>query len=223
MIYLLEDDENIRKLIRFALEEEGYQVSEASAPEGFFAALSSQLPELILLDIMLPGEDGLSILRKIKADPITASIPVILVTALTGDKNTAKGLYSGADDYLTKPFSILELTARVHAVLRRFQTDPSVSHVFTPGNLYVDTSRHIIRYGDTDIILSLKEYYVLVLLLEAQGRVCTREMLLEKIWGADYGESRTLDVHIRRLRIKLESSGVRITTVKGIGYKLEEI
>ena len=185
--------------------------------------MEEELPELVLLDIMLPGEDGLSILKKIRRDQKTESLPVIMLTARDSEYDRANGLDMGADDYISKPFGIVELTSRLRAVLRRSHRKEEEAKVYEVGKLYVDPGRHIIRVDDKDIELSYKEYCLLITLLEAEGRVVPREELLSRVWGEYYGESRTLDVHIRKLRVKLgDKAGKYIKTVKGIGYKLEK-
>lgn len=223
MIYILEDDDNIRKLVSYALEREGYEVKGFAEPKSFHKAMEEELPELVLLDIMLPGEDGLSILKKIRRDQKTESLPVIMLTARDSEYDRANGLDMGADDYISKPFGIVELTSRLRAVLRRSHRREEEAKVYEVGKLYVDPGRHIIRVDDKDIELSYKEYCLLITLLEAEGRVVPREELLSRVWGEYYGESRTLDVHIRKLRVKLgDKAGKYIKTVKGIGYKLEK-
>ena len=224
MIYLLEDDANIRTLVRVALEKDGFRVREFEEAGAFREALAEQLPDLVLMDIMLPGEDGISVLRNMRESKATRLVPVIFLTALDSEQNKATGLDLGADDYITKPFSIIELRSRVRALLRRsslmqFGSSPEI---LDSGVLHVDTGRHLVRVGDETIPLSLKEYQLLVMLMKAEGRVCPRGDLLADIWGESYGESRTLDVHIRRIRSKLGAAGAYIQTVKGVGYKLEK-
>lgn len=222
MIYVLEDDDNIRKLICYALEREGYEVMGFGTPEMFHAQMGKVLPELVLLDIMLPGEDGLSILDGIRKNPATGKLPVIMLTARSSEIDKATGLDRGADDYIAKPFGVLEMTSRVRAVLRRAGDDMSRPKIFSVGKLYVDPSRHIIQVSGKDVDLSYKEYRLLLELLEAGGKVVSRAGLLARVWGEFYGESRTLDVHISKLREKLgKEAGAYIQTVKGIGYKLD--
>ena len=223
LIYILEDDDNIRKLVSYALEREGYEVQGFGEPKSFHKAMDQQIPALVLLDIMLPEEDGLTILKKIRKNRTTENLPVIMLTARDSEYDKANGLDMGADDYISKPFGIVELTSRLRAVLRRSRRRGEESEIYEVGKLYVDPGRHIIRVDDEDVELSYKEYCLLITLLEAEGRVVPREELLSRVWGEYYGESRTLDVHIRKLRVKLgDKAGGYIKTVKGIGYKLEK-
>lgn len=219
MIYLVEDDDNIRKLVCYALSREGFEVQGYSAPKEFWQGMETGLPKLILLDIMLPEEDGLSILQKLKGCQETASIPVIMLTAKGSEFDKVTGLNMGADDYVAKPFGTMELIARVQAVLRRsWKTQDK--RVYEIGELYVAPAKHIITVSGKAVSLSYKEYLLLLTLLEAEGDVVERDKLLTRVWGEYYTESRTLDVHIRKLRMKLGDAGGMIQTVKGIGYKL---
>lgn len=219
MIYFIEDDANIRKLVCYALEKEGYAVKGYGLPSEFWQDLKSEKPELILLDIMLPEEDGLSILEKLQADENTKNIPVVMITAKGSEFDKVTGLDMGADDYIAKPFGMTELISRVRAILRRYEkTNPSKE--FKIGDLYVNPGKHIIKVCGKDITLSFKEYSLLIVLLEADGNVVSRDTLLKSVWGEFYDESRTLDVHIRKLRVKLGTAGELIKTVKNIGYKL---
>lgn len=219
MIYLVEDDDNIRKLVCYALTKEGFDVQGYDSPKQFWQGMSQELPELILLDIMLPEEDGLSVLNQLKSHGKTERIPVIMLTAKSSEFDKVTGLDLGADDYVSKPFGTMELMSRVRAVLRRFEKT-NVQRSYTLGALYVDPQKHIITVSGEEIPLSYKEYLLLLVLLEAEGNVVTRSKLLASVWGEYYTESRTLDVHIRKLRIKLGDAGKMIQTVKGIGYKL---
>ena len=190
-------------------------------PSEFWKEIQEEIPELILLDIMLPEEDGISILKKLREDKKYQDIPVIMITAKTSEFDKVTGLDMGADDYITKPFGMTELASRVNAVLRRYKKTQVVNtKEFVLGNLYVNPEKHIIKLNGEDLVLSFKEYSLLLILLEADGKVVSREELLTKVWGEFYEESRTLDVHIRKLRVKLENSDVKIETVKNIGYKL---
>ena len=219
MIYFIEDDANIRKLVCYALEKEGYTVKGYGLPSEFWQGLKSEKPELILLDIMLPEEDGLSILEKLQADENTKNIPVVMITARGSEFDKVTGLDMGADDYIAKPFGMTELISRVRAILRRYEkTNPSKE--FKIGDLYVNPGKHIIKVCGKDIKLSFKEYSLLIALLEADGNVVSRDTLLRSVWGEFYDESRTLDVHIRKLRVKLRTAGELIKTIKNIGYKL---
>ena len=221
MIYFLEDDASIQKLVCYALAKEGYEIKGMSLPSEFWKEIREEIPELILLDIMLPEEDGISILKKLREDKKYQDIPVIMITAKTSEFDKVTGLDMGADDYITKPFGMTELASRVNAVLRRYKKTQVVNtKEFVLGNLYVNPEKHIIKLNDEDLVLSFKEYSLLLILLEADGKVVSREELLTKVWGEFYEESRTLDVHIRKLRVKLENSDVKIETVKNIGYKI---
>lgn len=219
MIYLVEDDDNIRKLVCYALSKEGFEVQGYAFPKEFWQGMDSGLPELILLDIMLPEEDGLSILNKLKKSARTEQIPVIMLTAKGSEFDKVTGLDMGADDYVTKPFGTMELISRVRAVLRRFERTRE-QKIYEIGELHVEPAKHIITVSGKEVSLSYKEYLLLLVLLEAEGDVVGRDRLLTSVWGEYYTESRTLDVHIRKLRIKLGDAGRMIQTVKGIGYKL---
>ena len=218
-IYFVEDDDNIRKLVCYALSREGYEIQGFLLPSEFYYAYEKSKPDLIMLDIMLPEEDGLSILKKIRNDD--EYIPVIMLTAKDSEFDKVTGLDMGADDYLAKPFGMTELTSRVRALLRRCRMNISkVSDSYKIGGLFADLEKHIIRVENEEISLSYKEFSILKILLKADGNVVTREELFTKVWGEYYGESRTLDVHIRNLRNKLKSAGKYIRTVKNIGYKI---
>lgn len=221
MIYFLEDDANIQKLVCYALGKEGLEIKGFSLPSDFWQEIRNEKPSLVLLDIMLPEEDGLSVLKKLQDSESYKNIPVIMLTAKGSEFDKVTGLDMGADDYIAKPFGMTELVSRVRAVLRRYNKATAAhSKEYTVGKLYVNPEKHIIKIADEEVILSYKEYSLLMVLLEAEGSVVKREDLLTKVWGEFYTESRTLDVHIRKLRIKLENSGVMIQTVKNIGYKL---
>ncbi|MDY3927811.1 MAG: response regulator transcription factor [Clostridia bacterium] len=219
MIYLVEDDDNIRKLVSYALTKEGYEVKGFEQPHSFWEELKTNLPELIILDIMLPEEDGLSILKKIRKNERTEDLPVIMLTAKDSEFDKVTGLDSGADDYISKPFGMTELISRVKALLRRVYKNTEKT-IYSLDSLYVDPQKHIIKVSGQEIALSYKEYSLLMVLLSAKGNVVSRDELLNKVWGEYYSESRTLDVHIRKLRIKLGSAGKLIQTVKNIGYKI---
>lgn len=220
MIYILEDDDNIRKLVSYALEREGFDVCGFDAPHDLRDALSTSVPQLFLLDIMLPGEDGLSILKSLRKNPVTANIPVIMLTAKGSEFDKVTGLDMGADDYIAKPFGMTELISRVRAVLRRYEKTAPREKVYQIGSLYVNPAKHIIEVSGKNVELSYKEYSLLTVLLEADGNVVERETLLARVWGEYYTESRTLDVHIRKLRVKLGEAGELIKTIKNIGYKI---
>lgn len=219
MIYLTEDDDNIRKLVSYALSKEGFEIKGYSTPKEFWKGLELRKPDLILLDIMLPEEDGLSMLGKLKNNAETEQIPVIMLTAKGSEFDKVTGLDMGADDYVSKPFGMMELISRVRAVLRRFDKNHK-KNVFELGELYIDDAKHIISVSGKEVSLSYKEYLLLMVLVEAEGNVVDRNTLLTKVWGEYYTESRTLDVHIRKLRVKLGNAGNMIQTVKNIGYKL---
>ncbi len=218
-IYVLEDDDNIRKLVCYALTKEGYCVKGFPLPSEFYTAYEEQKPDLILLDIMLPEEDGISILKKIRHED--EDIYVIMMTAKDSEIDKVTGLDSGADDYIAKPFGVTELVSRVRAVLRRSRKKYSAEErAYHIGELFVNPERHIVEVNGKTVSLSYKEYHLLTVLLEADGKVLTREELFAKVWGEFYGESRTLDVHIRNLRMKLGTAGKYIRTVKNIGYQI---
>ena len=220
MIYLVEDDDNIRKLVSYALCKEGYAVKDFAAPFEFWQEIEKEEPLLIMLDIMLPQEDGLSILKRIRESKRTENIPVIMLTAKDSEFDKVTGLDMGADDYISKPFGMTELISRVKAVLRRAGRKDDKEEIYIIDSLYVNPKKHIIKVGGEEINLSYKEYMLLNVLLEANGDVVSRDALLGKVWGEYYEESRTLDVHIRKLRVKLKSAGGLIKTVKNVGYKI---
>ena len=221
MIYLLEDDDSIRKLVIYGLESQGYEAEGFEAPSAFWKAMNNRMPELILLDIMLPEEDGLSILQKLRSASATKKLPVIMLTAKNTEYDRVIGLDNGADDFISKPFGMMELVARVRAVLRR--TEPSTTSTeYQIGPLYVSPERHIVKVNGKDITLTYKEFEILCLMLENEGVVLTRSVLMDRIWGCEFErENRTLDVHIRTLRDKLGEAGSYIETVRGVGYKIE--
>lgn len=222
MIYLVEDDVNIREMESYALRNSGFEVMEFSESGSFWQACKKDLPELILLDIMLPNEDGISILKRLRADTETHLIPVILVTAKTTELDKVKGLDLGADDYITKPFGIMELVSRVKALMRRTTTD-SASPVLQYEGIELCEEKRTVTAGGIICTLTYKEFELLKLLLINHGIVLSREKLMDKIWGFDYeGESRTVDMHIKTLRQKLGSYGELIQTVRNIGYKIDQ-
>ncbi len=221
MVYILEDDKNIRKMLSYALAREGYDTEGFEEADAFYAAMGERHPQLILLDIMLPGEDGFTVLNRLKSAAATKDIPVIVLTAKNSEIDKLNGLDGGADDYVTKPFGVAELMARIRAVLRRCEVR-FPQKTFTVRALHIDDEKHIVTVEGEQVALSKKEYDLLLMLVGAGGGVCTREELLEAVWGENYGESRTLDVHIRRLRKKLFSMGACIVTVKGVGYRFAE-
>ncbi len=221
MIYCIEDDDNIRELMLYTLKTMGFEVTGVASGEEFWSELDSELPSLIVLDIMLPGEDGISILRTLKADHTTAEIPVIMATAKGTEYDKVKGLDLGADDYLVKPFGMMEMVSRIKAVLRRSQKGEKKEKV-SYGQLSLDTKNYIVRRNRDKINLTLKEFDLLSLLMFNPDRVFTRQELLDKVWGEHFlGETRTVDVHIGTLRTKLGDCGDYIKTVRGVGYRLE--
>ena len=222
MIYLLEDDESIRKFVIYALNNSGLRAEGFEQPSLFWSAMKTELPQLILLDIMLPDEDGLSILKKLRENKETKKTPVIMLTAKGTEYDKVIGLDAGADDYVAKPFGIMELLSRIKALLRRCEDEPDKKE-FRLGNLYVNQTKHIVSADGAEIALSFKEFELLCLLLSNRGAVQTRDAILRKIWGYDFdGENRTVDVHINTLRSKLGRYGDMIETVRGIGYKISE-
>ncbi|MCF2662651.1 response regulator transcription factor [Pseudoflavonifractor phocaeensis] len=222
MIYILEDDASIRKLVVYTLNSQGMEAEGFERPSQFWSALEQKKPELVLLDIMLPEEDGLQVLKRLRADPNTRKLPVLMLTAKSTEYDKVLGLDQGADDYITKPFGMMELMARIRTALRHAGHDQEEKGAtYQVGELYVDPERHIVRDGDRAVTLTLKEFQLLCLLLERRGTVFTRDQLLNTIWGYEFdGASRTVDVHIRTLRQKLGASGNCIETVRGIGYKI---
>ena len=219
MIYLLEDDDSIRKLVVYGLQSQGYEAQGFALPSEFWRAMDAQLPELLLLDIMLPEEDGLSILRKLRAAAPTRKLPVIILTAKNTEYDRVVGLDGGADDFISKPFGMMELLARVRAVLRRAEPSGDAGGVQI-GVLYICPPQHIVRVNGKNVQLTNKEFEILCL-VENRGIVLTRGTLMDKVWGFDCDrENRTLDVHIRTLRVKLGEAGSCIETVRGVGYKI---
>ena len=215
MIYLLEDDDSIRKLVLYGLDSQGFQAIGFALPSEFWRAMDTELPELVLLDIMLPEEDGLSILKKLRARPATKRLPIIMLTAKNSEYDRVIGLDHGADDFVSKPFSMLELIARIRAVLRRAEP-VQTSGDFSLGLLFVSPDRHEVKVGGKDVTLTNKEFE-----LCNKGIVLTRATLMDRVWGFESErENRTLDVHIRTLRVKLGEAGSYIETVRGIGYKI---
>lgn len=224
MIYCVEDDAGIRELVVYTLQNTGMEAQGFSDGEALFDALSVRKPSLVLLDIMLPGEDGISILRRLRRAPETEKLPVILLTAKNTEYDKVVGLDSGADDYVAKPFGMMELVARVRALLRRTQEEDGTTekeHTLAVGDICVDERAHSVSVDGNTVSLTLKEYQLLCLLMKNQGAVLTRDVLLENIWGyGSEGETRTVDVHIRTLRNKLGASGGLIETVRGVGYRM---
>ena len=219
LIYAVEDDKNILEIEMFALKNSGYQVEGFESARDFYKKLEEKQPDLALLDIMLPDEDGLEIVAKLRRRPETKKLPIIMVTAKSTEIDKVKGLDVGADDYLTKPFGVMELIARVKAVLRRTMEEDKF---LTLGDIFLDDEKHMVYVKDIPCSLTFKEYELLKLLLHNAGIVVTREIILERVWGIDFeGESRTLDMHIRTLRQKLGEAGSMIRTVRNVGYMIE--
>ena len=221
MIYIVEDDANIRELVIYTLQSTGFDAKGYEGGISFFKDLSAgKVPELVLLDIMLPGEDGISILRKIRSNPETKNMPVIMMTAKGAEYDKVLGLDSGADDYITKPFGMMELVSRIKAVLRRVKKEEPTEEL-SAGNLYIHVGKHKVLADGEKVELTYKEFRLLCMLMESKGNVLTRDQLLTNIWGYDFdGETRTVDVHIRTLRQKLGNCGAMIETVRGIGYRI---
>ena len=218
LIYLVEDDESIRKLVTYALESQGFQMKGFESAEGFWTAMAEKMPDMAILDIMLPGEDGISVLKKIRR--MQNTLPVIMLTAKNTEYDRVAGLDAGADDYISKPFGIMELIARVRAVLRRARPAVSEDDVYSCGKLNIFWDRREVHVDEEEVILTYKEYELLRMLVKHAGIVLTRESLLESIWGlGEERENRTLDVHVRTLRVKLGEAGSYIQTVRGVGYK----
>ena len=219
MIYLVEDDKSNRELVLYTLRATGFEAIGFEQGEGLWKALEEKLPDLILLDIMLPGDDGLTILKKLRSSAITSRVPVIMLTAKGSEYDKVIGLDTGADDYIPKPFGMMELVSRIRAVLRR--TQPAQMVEYTHGGLYVNATNHTVRANGEPVALTLKEFDLLLYLLEAKGTVLTRDAILNHVWGYEFdGETRTVDVHIRTLRQKLGDAGNCIETIRGIGYKI---
>ena len=224
MIYCVEDDAAIRDIEVYALRSTGFEAEGFENGEELFAAVKKRLPELIILDVMLPGEDGLEILKRIRFSALTRSVPVIMATARGEEYDKITGLDSGADDYLVKPFGMMEMVSRVRAVLRRAGgTSPAREAApLALGPLTLDTAAHTVSVGGRGVTLTLKEFELLRTMMAKPGVVFTRDRLLSEVWGTDYdGETRTVDVHIRTLRQKLGEAGGLIGTVRGVGYRME--
>lgn len=220
-IYIVEDDINIREIERYALKNSGYTVEEFESGAEFFKCLEKKLPSLILLDIMLPDEDGLDILMKIRANKATAGIPIIMVTAKTSELDKVKGLDLGADDYITKPFGVMELISRVKALLRRAKGTETESQI-AYHEILLDNDKHAVSLSGEPCELTFKEFELLKYLLLNKGIVLSRDKIMDKVWGFEYeGESRTVDMHIKTLRQKLGEAGAYIRTVRNVGYMVE--
>ena len=222
MIYCVEDDSAIRDIEVYALRSTGFEAEGLENGEQLFEAIAKRVPELIILDVMLPGEDGLEILKRIRFSALTRSVPVIMATARGEEYDKITGLDSGADDYLVKPFGMMEMVSRVRAVLRRSGGGESAQKLLTLGSLALDPASHTVTVNGQAVTLTLKEFEILRTMMAKPGVVFTRDRLLSEVWGTDYdGETRTVDVHIRTLRQKLGDAGALIGTVRGVGYRLE--
>ena len=220
-IYIVEDDVNIREIERYALKNSGYEVEEFESGAEFFKRMEQRMPNLVILDIMLPGEDGMDILAKLRADKRTSKLPVIMVTAKTTELDKVKGLDSGADDYITKPFGVMELISRVKALLRR-TTDVNTEAQMKYGDILVDNDKHAVFVCGNLCELTYKEYELLKYLITNKGIVLSRDKLMSQVWGFDFeGETRTVDAHIKTLRQKLGEAGSCIKTVRNVGYMVE--
>ena len=223
MIYFVEDDNSIRKLVLYTLSSQGIECEGFARPSEFWAAMAERAPDLVLLDIMLPEEDGVTILRRLRSTPETSRLQIIMLTAKTSEYDKVIGLDSGADDYIAKPFGMMELVARIKTALRRAGNSESVGRIYELGTLKVNLTSHTVTVDGNPVSLTLKEFELLALLLGRKGTVFTRDQLLNTIWGYSFdGASRTVDVHIRTLRQKLGGAGSCIQTVRGVGYKISE-
>ena len=221
MIYVVEDDTGIRDMMIYTLKSTGFDAEGCQESGVFWEKMKQRLPELVILDIMLPGEDGISILKKIRTSQLTQTIPVIMATAKGTEFDKIIGLDLGADDYLTKPFGMMEMVSRVRAVLRR-STPVVQSRELSIGKLSMNLTEHTVIADGERVVLTLKEYEMLQLFMENPGMAFTRDMLLESVWDNEYfGETRTVDVHIRTLRTKLGECGNYIQTIRGVGYRME--
>ena len=219
-IYILEDDKNISEIEQFALKNAGYEVSAFATASDFENALTKEHPDLIIMDIMLPDRDGLSVLKDVRAEQSTAKLPVIMVTAKTSEMDKVKGLDQGADDYMTKPFGIMELISRVKALLRRANVSGG-SHIYSFDGITMDDAKHQVLVDGQETELTYKEYQLLKMLIQNSGIVLQRSQILDRVWGIDYeGESRTLDMHIKTLRRKIGEKGNLIHTVRNVGYTM---
>ena len=218
MIYLLEDDDSIRDLVIYTLQSQGMEAKGFPRPSAFWEAMAEHTPSLVLLDIMLPEEDGISVLKQLRSSARTCRLPVIMLTAKGTEYDKVLGLDAGADDYLAKPFGMMELLSRIRALLRRTEREVNI---YRCGVLTVDQTRHTVTVNGREVVLTQKEFEVLCLLLKNRGQVLSRERLIEDVWGYAFtGESRTVDVHVRTLRQKLGEAGAYIETVPGYGYKI---
>lgn len=223
LIYIVEDDVNIREIERYALKNSGFEVQEFECGKELYKAVEKHVPSLILLDIMLPNEDGLDILTELRSKKATKKIPIIMVTAKTTELDKVKGLDLGADDYMTKPFGIMELISRVKALLRRTE-DVAEAPILTNGEIVIDTDKRSVTVDGKNCELTYKEFELLKMLLLNRGIVLTRDKIMDQVWGFEYeGESRTVDMHIKTLRQKLGTAGGVIKTVRNVGYMIDSV
>ena len=223
LVYCVEDDENIRELVRYALCSQKFQAEAFPAGPSFWKAMEEKKPDLVLLDIMLPGESGLDILKKLRSQPATAGLPIIMLTARTSEYDVVTGLDAGADDYISKPFGIMELLSRVKAVLRRGGLQkPQSQDLLVCGDITMDLKKHQVTTSGKPCVLTVKEFDLLHYLMANMGIVLSRDQIMEAVWDFSYaGESRTIDMHIRSLRQKLGPAGTVIQTVRGVGYRIQ--
>ncbi len=223
MIYIVEDDSSIRQLVIYTLSSQGMDCKGFGHPSEFWTAINEEVPDLILLDIMLPDEDGISILKKLRTSSETKKAQIIMLTAKTSEYDKVIGLDSGADDYITKPFGMMELVSRVKTALRRVEKSTVDIRSYDIGPLHINLTAHTVAVNNEPVSLTLKEFELLCLLIERRGAVFTRDQLLNTIWGYDFdGASRTVDVHVRTLRQKLGDASYIVQTVRGVGYKVED-
>ncbi len=219
LVYIVEDDTSIRELEMYALKNSNFEVSGFADGSSFYSALNKRIPDMVLLDIMLPQDDGMLLLKKIRNTPQYSSLPVIMVTAKTSEIDAVKGLDMGADDYITKPFGVMELVSRVKAVLRRTEKKPKPILIYK--NIELDEGRHTVNVSGSEIELTYKEYEILKHLIRNKGIVLTRDRLMEIVWGYNFEQgNRTVDVHIQSLRKKLGNAGENIKTIRNVGYKV---
>lgn len=221
LIYIVEDDKNISEIESYALKNSGYLVDTFENAKTFWSRVQDRKPDLVLLDVMLPDSDGIEVLKKMRRNPDTRRVPVIMVTAKSSEIDKVKGLDNGADDYITKPFGIMELISRVKAILRRINQDEEEKQLVFQ-NITLDCEKRQVALDGENCELTYKEFELLKLFLQNAGIVMTRETIMEKVWGIDFeGESRTLDMHIKTLRQKLGNAGKHIKTVRNVGYRIE--
>lgn len=219
LIFIVEDDKNIREIETIALKNSGYEIEDFECAKDFYERIEEKVPTLILLDIMLPDDDGLNMVANLRSKSNTKDIPIILVTAKTTEIDKVKGLDCGADDYMTKPFGVMELISRVKALLRRSKSQEETEKFFSIGSVFLDDEKHAVYVDNSVCELTFKEFELLKLLMTNAGVVTSRDAILEKVWGTDFeGESRTLDMHIKTLRQKLKDAGSLIKTVRNVGY-----